>query len=269
MSPSGSGDAFQRFVAMVALGGSTSTLHPIFQSHGFNPCSSTPTRCHVPKISSTSCSLENSKSNLVLDGRAPRGSRFAKNLQGRGLRIVNDYGRFDSVRQSGDSKRGRKSVGSSRTVDGESSRQERSGSSNAGDESSSRSNGGRGRASQEVDSSSSSSGVALAAHVDVITSVGNAYVKHLVKVRQTPSYRNAAGCVVVVGSVPLRYIFALSVSLSLSHSLKDMCTVLQSEERIYRSVVAVILRFRRVDITLHLVHFLDVRHGLENSGFRV
>lgn len=46
--------------------------------------------------------------------------------------------------------------------------------------------------------------VELASHVDTITSVQNPYVKHLVKLRQNTSYRNAAGCVLVVGSVPLR-----------------------------------------------------------------
>lgn len=46
--------------------------------------------------------------------------------------------------------------------------------------------------------------VELASHVDTITSVQNPYVKHLVKLRQNTGYRNAAGCVLVVGSVPLR-----------------------------------------------------------------
>ena len=52
--------------------------------------------------------------------------------------------------------------------------------------------------------SSSDSSVELAAHVDTITSVQNPYVKHLVKLRTNTSYRNTAGYVVVVGSVPLR-----------------------------------------------------------------
>jgi hypothetical protein len=50
----------------------------------------------------------------------------------------------------------------------------------------------------------SDSRVELAAHVDTITSVQNPFVKHLVKLRTNTNYRNAAGCVVVVGSVPLR-----------------------------------------------------------------
>jgi hypothetical protein len=47
-------------------------------------------------------------------------------------------------------------------------------------------------------------GVQLARHVEIISSGANAYVKHLVKLRQSASYRNACGSVVVVGSVPLR-----------------------------------------------------------------
>lgn len=49
-------------------------------------------------------------------------------------------------------------------------------------------------------------GVQLARHVEIISSGANAYVKHLVKLRQSASYRNACGSVVVVGSVPLREI---------------------------------------------------------------
>lgn len=48
--------------------------------------------------------------------------------------------------------------------------------------------------------------VELASHVETITSVQNPYVKHLVKLRQNTSYRNASGCVLVIGSVPLREI---------------------------------------------------------------
>ena len=206
---------------MVVLRGSMSTLHPNFQPHNFYPCSSAPSQCRASNCSSTSCSLENSKSNLG----APRGFKFAKNLQSRRDRIVraegSDYGRFDSVRGRGDSKGERNSGDLYRSVDGEKSGQERFGRSNAGYESNSRSHGGRGRASKEEESSSSSSGVALATHVDLITSVGNAYVKHLVKVRQTPSYRNAAGCVVVVGSVPLRYI-RLCLSLPLAFNINHL-----------------------------------------------
>jgi hypothetical protein len=47
-------------------------------------------------------------------------------------------------------------------------------------------------------------GVQLARHVEIVSSGANAYVKHLVKLRQSASYRNACGSVVVVGSVPLR-----------------------------------------------------------------
>ena len=206
---------------MVVLHGSMSTLHPNFQPHSFYPCSSAPSQCSAPNCSSTSCSLENSKSSLG----AQRGFKFARNLQSWRLRIIraegSNYGRFDSVRGRGDSKGGRKFADLYSSADGENSGQERFGRSNAGYESSSRSNGGRGRGSKEDESSSSSSGVELATHVDVITSVGNAYVKHLVKVRQTPSYRNAAGCVVVVGSVPLRYI-RLSQSLPLASNLRHL-----------------------------------------------
>lgn len=59
---------------------------------------------------------------------------------------------------------------------------------------------------ETVEASGSNSSVELASHVDIITSVQNPYVKHLVKLRTNTNYRNAAGCVVVVGSVPLRYI---------------------------------------------------------------
>ncbi|XP_073390330.1 uncharacterized protein [Physcomitrium patens] len=58
-------------------------------------------------------------------------------------------------------------------------------------------------------SDSSKNAVELAGHVDTITSVGNPFVKHLVKLREKASYRNSAGCVVVVGSVPLREICEL------------------------------------------------------------
>ena len=210
---------------MVVLHRSMSTLHPNFQPHNFYPCSSAPSQCRALNCSSTSCSLENSKSN----SGPPRGFKFAKKLQSRRVRIVcaegSNYDRFDSVRGRGDSRGGRggKFEDLYRSADGENSGQERFGRSNAGYESSSRSNGGRGKGSKEDESSSSSSssGVALATHVDVITSVGNAYVKHLVKVRQSPSYRNAAGCVVVVGSVPLRYI-RLSLSLPLASNIRHL-----------------------------------------------
>ena len=59
-------------------------------------------------------------------------------------------------------------------------------------------------------------------------------------------------CVVVVGSVSLSiHIF---VCLSVSHSFKDFCIDLQFEETIYLSFGAVLLPFRPVDITLHVVH---------------
>ena len=228
------GGTFQSVVvAMVVLHGSMSTLHPNFQPHNFYPCSSAPSQCRAPNCWSTSCSLENSKSN----SGPPRGFEFAKNLQSRRLRIVcaegSNYDGFDSVRGRGESKGGRKVEDSYRSAGGENSGEERFGRSNAGYESSSSSNGGRGKGSKEDESSSSSSSsaVALATHVDVITSVGNAYVKHLVKVRQTPSYRNAAGCVVVVGSVPLRYI-RLSLYLSpLASNLRHLyrLAILKSE----------------------------------------
>ena len=50
----------------------------------------------------------------------------------------------------------------------------------------------------------SKSRVELAAHVDTITSMQNPFVKHLVKLRTNTNYRNTVGCVVVMGSVPLR-----------------------------------------------------------------
>jgi hypothetical protein len=50
----------------------------------------------------------------------------------------------------------------------------------------------------------SESRVELGAHVDTITSMQNPFVKHLVRLRTNTNYCNAAGCIVVVGSVPLR-----------------------------------------------------------------
>lgn len=46
--------------------------------------------------------------------------------------------------------------------------------------------------------------VDLPSHVNYISSVANPYVKHLVKLRQSTSYRHSVGSVVVVGSTPLR-----------------------------------------------------------------
>jgi hypothetical protein len=46
--------------------------------------------------------------------------------------------------------------------------------------------------------------VELPSHVNYISSVANPYVKHLVKLRQSTSYRHSVGSVVVVGSTPLR-----------------------------------------------------------------
>lgn len=48
--------------------------------------------------------------------------------------------------------------------------------------------------------------VDLPSHVNYISSVANPYVKHLVKLRQSTSYRHSVGSVVVVGSTPLRYL---------------------------------------------------------------
>lgn len=46
--------------------------------------------------------------------------------------------------------------------------------------------------------------VDLPSHVNYISSVANPYVKHLVKLRQSTSYRHSVGSVVVVGRTPLR-----------------------------------------------------------------
>eukprot|EP01018_Ginkgo_biloba_P037329 Gb_19999 [translate_table: standard] len=48
------------------------------------------------------------------------------------------------------------------------------------------------------------SGLELPAHVNRISSVANPFVKHLVKLRQSTSYRHSVGSVVVVGTTPLR-----------------------------------------------------------------
>ncbi|KAG0575735.1 hypothetical protein KC19_5G026500 [Ceratodon purpureus] len=82
---------------------------------------------------------------------------------------------------------------------------------------------GRGRAEE------SSSSVELAGHVDTITSVQNPYVKHLVKLRTNTNYRNASGCVVVVGSVPLREICEV-VSGENSSSAKPIKVLLVLED---------------------------------------
>jgi hypothetical protein len=58
-------------------------------------------------------------------------------------------------------------------------------------------------------------------------------------------------CVVVVRSVPLRYI-RFSLFLSLLHPFFKI--FVQIEEPIYRSFGAAILHFRPVDFILHLVH---------------
>lgn len=48
--------------------------------------------------------------------------------------------------------------------------------------------------------------VKLPVHVHHLSSVGNAFVKHVVRLRQSSSYRHACGSLVVVGDVPLREI---------------------------------------------------------------
>ena len=58
-------------------------------------------------------------------------------------------------------------------------------------------------------------------------------------------------CVVVVGSVPLRYI---PLSLFLSLSCIHFKIFVQIGEPIYRSFSAAILHFRPIDFILHLVH---------------
>lgn len=47
--------------------------------------------------------------------------------------------------------------------------------------------------------------VRLAAHVRHLSSVANPFVKHVVKLRQSSSYRHTSGSLVLIGDVPLRY----------------------------------------------------------------
>ncbi|XP_057825476.1 uncharacterized protein LOC131037370 isoform X2 [Cryptomeria japonica] len=49
-------------------------------------------------------------------------------------------------------------------------------------------------------------GMEVPAHVDYISSVANPFVKHLVKLRRSSTYRRSVGSVVVLGTTPLREI---------------------------------------------------------------
>jgi len=55
--------------------------------------------------------------------------------------------------------------------------------------------------------------VSLPSHVNSITSTTNPFVKHCLKLRQSSSYRHAHGSVLVVGTIPIRYVSVILYSL--------------------------------------------------------
>lgn len=55
--------------------------------------------------------------------------------------------------------------------------------------------------------------VSLPSNVDYISSLGNSYVKHLVKLRRNAATRHSTSSVLVMGTIPLRYLLITDISL--------------------------------------------------------
>ncbi|KAG9155360.1 hypothetical protein Leryth_024733 [Lithospermum erythrorhizon] len=74
------------------------------------------------------------------------------------------------------------------------------------------------RSSMPNNAFSAGKSIPLPSHVKTITSTANPFVKHCLKLRENSSYRHRHGCVLVVGSTPIRT-FLLGFSVEIRNGL--------------------------------------------------
>lgn len=106
----------------------------------------------------------------------------------------------------------------------------------------------------------------LPAHVDLLCSVANAFVKHVVKLRQSSSYRHACGAVAIVGDVPLREICAAAPAKFGRDAFID-CLLVPQNSKVTEGIGEFAKRVVRVTApVMRKLSGLDSAEGVEAVG---